>query len=370
MPRITRPEPERDLFKNRYSRASVTAMGRAIKAVCPTFDLPGFVASVITDDFPRLEFKDRGRAIARALAEYLPGDYGRAVDVLIAVAPRLDGFHNWAAMTFIELQGLAHFEDSVRGMKALTRYSTAESAIRPFLNSFPDRLLPILHEWAADPDEHVRRLAAEGSRPRGVWVAHIGAYKKDPRPVLALLEKLKADPSKYVRTAVANNLNDISKDHPDLVITAALRWLKDGDAGTTWIVRHACRSLIKKGDPRVFPIFGFTANPKISVTGPRPPRRAVAIGADAAFPFTVTSRAQSRQKLAIDYRVHYVKKNGKTSPKVFKLAEKTIAPGETLALQVRQSFADVSVRKHVPGRHRLEIIVNGRTVAAADFTLA
>lgn len=361
--------PESTLFKDRYNPASIAAMGEVLRKAYPRFDPEAFVRSVVSGDFSRMEFKDRGRAIARALAEHLPKDYGKAIDVLIKAAPGLGGFENWAAITFIEIYGLDHFDDSIRGMHALTRFSSAESAIRPFINCHLERMLPVLHRWAEDPDDHVRRLAAEGSRPRGVWIAHIDAFKKNPAPVLELLEKLKADRSKYVRIAVANNLNDISKDHPTLVIDTALRWQGDGNKDTDWIIRHACRSLIKSGDPRVFPIFGFTANAKVTVSGLKAPRGGVKIGAVAEFPFVVTSQANKKQKLAIDYRVHYVKGSGRTSPKVFKLNENTIAPGETLSSRVRQSFADVSIRKHFPGTHRLEIIVNGKALAEVTFAL-
>ncbi len=361
--------PESTLFKDRYNPTSIAAMAEVIRAVNPRFDSERFVRSVVSGDFPRMEFKDRGRAIARALAEHLPKDFGAAIDVLIKAAPGLGGFENWAAITFVELFGLDHFDDSIRGMHALTRFSSAESAIRPFINRYLDRMLPVLHRWALDPDDHVRRLAAEGSRPRGVWIAHIDAFKKDPAPVLELLEKLKADKSKYVRIAVANNLNDISKDHPTLVIDTALRWKGDGNKDTDWIIRHACRSLIKRGDPRVFPIFGFTANPKVTVTGLKRPRGGVRIGDFAELAFTLSSQGSRKQKLAIDYRVHYARASGKLSSKVFKLTEKTIAPGESLALRVRQSFADVSIRKHVAGLHRLEIIVNGKPLAETAFEL-
>ena len=361
--------PESSLFKDRYNPTAIAAMAEVIRKAYPGFDADGFVASVVTDNFPRMEFKDRSRAIARGLAVFLPKDFGNAVDILIRAAPGLGGFENWAAITFIELYGLEHFDHSIRGLHALTRYSTAESAIRPFMNRYLDRILPILHRWADDPDDHVRRLAAEGSRPRGVWIAHIDTFKKDPTPVIELLEKLRADKSKYVRIAVANNLNDISKDHPGVVVETALRWKADGNKDTDWIIRHACRSLIKGGDPRVFPIFGFTANPKLEVTGLKTPRGGVRIGQSAEFPFAVTSHGSKKQKLAIDYRLHFVKSTGKTSAKVFKLTEKVVAPRETLTLRVRHSFADVSVRKHFPGAHRLEIVINGKPLAEVVFNV-
>ncbi len=149
------------------------------------------------------------------------------MDILIAVSPHTSGFQSWILTTYVELFGVEHFDESVRAMEYLTQHGTCESTIRPYINTYLDKMLPVLHRWAGHPNEHVRRLAAEGSRPRGVWIAHIPAFRKDPKPVLELLAKLKADPSLYVRKAVANNLNDISKDHPEVVIRTALAWKKD-----------------------------------------------------------------------------------------------------------------------------------------------
>jgi len=187
--------------------------------------------------------------------------------------------------------------------------------------------------------------------------------------VLALREKLKEDPSLYVRKAVANNLNDISKEHPDAVIATARRWKRDGNPHTDWIVRHGCRSLIKLGDPRVFPLFGFTARPKLTCTPVKTSKKTVVIGGDVGFSFDLRSEAARSQRLAIDYRITYARANGRTSAKVFKLAERTVAAGETLPLRITQSFADLSTRRHYPGPHRVEIIVNGRVVAGTTFSL-
>jgi HEAT repeat protein len=79
----------------------------------------------------------------------------------------------------------------------------------------------------ADPSEHVRRLVSEGTRPRLPWASRLPAFQRDPAPVLALLERLKDDPALYVRRSVANNLNDIGKDHPALLADTARAWLQD-----------------------------------------------------------------------------------------------------------------------------------------------
>jgi 3-methyladenine DNA glycosylase AlkC len=86
--------------------------------------------------------------------------------------------------------------------------------------------LAILSDWAKDENPHVRRLVSEGTRPRLPWTMQLKPFIEDPRPVLKLLEKLKTDPVLMVRRSVANNLNDIAKDNPDLVVKTLRRWKK------------------------------------------------------------------------------------------------------------------------------------------------
>ncbi len=362
-------KPESGLWKDYLNRGSVTKIAEEIGQVDKGFDQRSFVEAVIDKSFSGLELKQRITAIARTLHQFLPRSYARSMRIFKQAAPRLGGFENWALMSYIELYGLDHFDDSIAAMKELTQYSSAEFAIRPFMIRYESEMMPVLHRWAGDSNEHVRRLAAEGSRPRGVWTQHIESFKQDPRPVLRLLEKLKADSYLYVRKAVANNLNDISKDHPDLVIETALAWKNDGNKHTDWIIKHACRSLIKKGNPKVFPIFGFTSSPKVDVKRFTLSRKKVKIGTDVSLSFDLTSGANRSQKLAVDYRVHYVKKNGRHSPKVFKLTEKVIGPRKTEKVTTRHSFEDRSTRTHYPGRHRIDLIINGVTCHSTEFLL-
>jgi 3-methyladenine DNA glycosylase AlkC len=368
MPRKTDTSQLR-LWKDYLNRDLLTKLADEFHRTYSDFDRRGFVDAVATDEFFAMELKQRISSAARALGSFLPGDYAKTVDILVALAPKVGGWGNWILTSYVDLYGVDDFDNSMRALENLTPHGTGEFAIRVFMNKYTKRMLPVLNRWAKHPNEHVRRLAAEGSRPRGVWVAHIDAFKEDPSPVLKLLKRLKADRSLYVRKAVANNLNDISKDHPDLVIETALRWQRDGNKHTDWIIKHACRSLIKAGHPEVFPLFGFTSNPKIAVTGFEPDKKRYKISQAMTVPFEIKSKARTKQKLAVDYRLTYRTKTGGNSPKVFKLCEKEIAPGGVLPLKLRHKFEDNSTRKHYTGDHSVELIVNGRVSEKINFAL-
>lgn len=358
------------LWKDYIDRASLSRFGAAIQAVYPKFDTARFVDGLVKAKFDQLELKARIALIASHLRPLFPKDYGASVNILVKVAPTANGFQNWILTSFVDQFGMDDLPNSVRAMEELTKHGSAEFTIRPFIVKYQDQMLKVIHRWAKDENEHLRRLAAEGTRPRGVWTIHLPAFRKDPRPVIEVLERLKADDSLYVRKAVANNLNDISKDHPDIVLKTALNWMKANDARTNWILKRACRSLIKKGRPEVFKLFGFTSNPQLEIRklklSPSKPK----IGGDAILSFELESLAKKTQKLAIDYRVHYVKAGGKLSGKVFKLAEKSLKAGETLSLSTKHSFREMTTRKHYAGKHSLEIIVNGQSFGSLHFVLS
>lgn len=355
-------------WKDSVNRKLLERIASTVADIDSGFDSKAYVKAVVADRLEERELKDRINTAARHFAEALPSDYSKAVKIVIKAAPELRGFGNWILTAYVESYGLDHFDDSVMALRELTKYGSSEFAIRPYIIRYTDRMLKILAEWTEDPNEHVRRLAAEGCRPRGVWTMHIEAFKKDPRPVIKILEKLNTDESLYVRKAVANNLNDISKDHPDLAIKTALKWKKNGNKHTDWIVKHACRSLIKKGHPEVFGIFGYTASPQVEIRKFTAKPVSVKIGHDTTLEAELVSKSKSSQKLVIDYRVHYVKKNNKVAAKVFKLTEKTLKSGERVVISTRHSFAERSTRRHNPGKHKIELIVNGDP--KAELTIA
>ena len=361
--------PESGLWKDSLNKNTIEELAEQLGRTYKKFDRDNFVAFILTTEFFNLELKERISKIADALKEFLPKKYPQAINVIKKTAPEVGGFENWALLMYVEKYGLDYFDDSINAMEVLTKLSTAEFAIRPFMIRYTDKMMPILHRWTKDKNKHIRRLAAEGSRPRGVWVAHIEQFKKDPNPVLELLEHLKADDSLYVRKAVANNLNDISKEHPELVVQTGKKWLKEKNKDTDWIVKHACRSLLKKGEPDVFSLFGFTDNPEIEISKFKLNKKKFTIGDKGQFSFELKSLHSKQQKLAIDYIVYYKKKNGKLSPKVFKFSEKKLKPNEHLTLSTKHSFENMSTRKHYAGKHKVELIVNGKKYSSIDFSL-
>jgi hypothetical protein len=205
----------------------------------------------------------------------------------------------------------------------------------------------------------VRRLVSEGTRPRLPWAPRLRAFQKDPAPVLRLLELLKDDPALYVRRSVANNLNDIGKDHPEALIDVCRRWSRGASAERQWIIAHALRSRIKAGDRGALSVLGFASAPKIRVGQVRWSARRVRIGGTVSFSVAIDNTSRQRQELLLDYRVHFVKANGKSSPKVFKLRKTILEPSGGLTLGGKVSFAVLTTRRPHPGVHRFELLANG-----------
>ena len=252
-------------LKNFFGPDVPARIGELIEGVYPGFDREGFLSAAL-EGFEELELTERVRHISAALAGALPGDREKAIEILMA---SLGSQGQEAALTgmasflylplvyFVAEQGLGCFETSMRAQKELTKRFTAEFSIRSFLDHHPEKTLERLRIWAGDPDAHVRRLVSEGTRPRLPWAPRLKRFQDDPRPVLELLELLKDDPEEYVRRSVANNLNDISKDHPGLAVEVARRWWDGASEDRRRLVRHGLRTLVKGGNPDALIILGY-----------------------------------------------------------------------------------------------------------------
>jgi 3-methyladenine DNA glycosylase AlkC len=231
----------------------------------------------------------------------------------------------------------------------------------------PERTLAILAEWAEDENPHVRRLVSEGTRPRLPWTMQLKPFIEDPRPILPLLEKLKTDPELMVRRSVANNLNDIVKDNPDIVVETLSRWKKIEDEGTQWLIRHAARTLVKQGNKDILTTLGYSPKIDIVVSKIKLDKPTVKMGGELNFSFEIKSTSKQPQTLSIDYVIHHVKANGTRTPKVFKLTRKALEPGQAINLSKAHSFRPISTRKYYAGKHVLEIQVNGTIYAKTEF---
>ncbi len=348
-----------------------------IAAVSKRFDTERFVSDAL-EGYEALELKPRARHIARVLRQHLPQDYVRAVEVLTAsLGPKIEQTENFGMSAFLYFPhvmfvaeyGLEHFDVSMSFQYELTQRFTAEFSIRPYLEKYPEATLAQLHLWATDSSPHVRRLVSEGSRPRLPWASHLKRFQQDPRPVLALLELLKDDPELYVRRSVANNLNDIGKDHPDLLFETAHRWLQGASEERRWLVRHALRSAVKRGEAGALEAMGYgkTVNAKIGDIHITPKR--AQMGGAVTLAFVLTNPTRRSQDILVDLRIHFIKANGKASAKVFKLKAVTLAPRKTIQMQKKISLAEMTTRKHYPGRHEVEVLLNGDSLRLGSFEL-
>jgi 3-methyladenine DNA glycosylase AlkC len=270
---------------------------------------------------------------------------------------------------FVAEFGVDHFEASMRTQYELTQRFSAEYSIRVFLERHPERTLARLREWASDSNVHVRRLVSEGTRPRLPWAPRLRAFQADPRPVLELLDLLRDDPELLVRRSVANNLNDIGKDNRAALIATCRRWMREPTPERRWLVRHALRSAVKRGDSQALEILGFVPAGAVSVRAVYVTPAVVPIGASVTFTVELANEGSSTEQLLVDLRVYFVKANGKPSPKVFKLKELELDP-QTLARVTKTiSLAQHTTRTHYPGHHRVEVLVNGRASGFGEFDL-
>nr|MBT8044768.1 DNA alkylation repair protein [Verrucomicrobiae bacterium]NNJ86997.1 DNA alkylation repair protein [Akkermansiaceae bacterium] len=278
-------------------------------------------------------------------------------------------FAAWPIVDYVAEYGLNYPAIAPPLLRYLTPLFSAEFAIRPFLETHPEETYNQMSLWCMDRNEHVRRLASEGIRPRLPWGKKLPQYINDPTPVILLLENLKDDPSDYVRRSVANNLNDIAKDHPELVIDTCRRWQADKVAARQWVIRHATRTLVKQGHPAVFSLLGFTRYPKLRVEAPELSTRHLLLGDELTFTSQITSTSDKKQYVVIDYAVHYMKANGQTAPKIFKWKNLRLKPGQTVTLRKSQAFKKITTRRHYPGEHKIEVLVNGKHATATTFEL-
>jgi 3-methyladenine DNA glycosylase AlkC len=370
-----------EALKNHYGPDIPRRIAAMIRAVHPSFDVRSFVQHAL-DGYEALELMQRGAKIAEALHAHLPGDFPAAVEILLASLDRpavlkskgadknpITAFLFLPHTVYVAEHGLEHFEVAMRAQHALTQRFSAEFSIRRFLQLKQIDTLRVLKAWAADPSEHVRRLVSEGTRPRLPWAPRLRAFQQDPRPVLALLELLKDDPSPYVRRSVANNLNDIGKDHPALLYKTVARWSKNASENRQWIIRHALRSAVKRGEPGALRVLGFGGTAKVSIKNANVSPARVKKGAAVNISFDMANAAPRAQRLLVDLRVFFMKANAKTRPKVFKLRTVVLAAGATESFSKRLSLKELTTRKHYPGMHTVEVVVNGRAVPLGKFEL-
>ncbi len=355
-------------LKEMFNTAFAVHFSSQIKSVYPAFEEKLFLRSIQRQLGP-LELNQRMRLFTTELKKHLPDPYIQALAILRKTAPLTKkGYTNLIYPDFVGLYGKNHIELSLDALKYFTVFGSSEFAIREFLKLDFKATLNTMMLWTEDKNEHVRRLASEGCRPRLPWSFKLVEVIQHPGHTLPLLSKLKEDESLYVRKSVANHLNDISKDHPAQLLSHVKGWnLKHPH--TAWIVKRACRTLIKKGDTESLGLFAFEKKPGVEIHHLKLSARKIKIGEKLVFSFDLCSQKSKTQKLAIDYKIHYHKPSGNLLPKVFKLKEVELLPKQTLNIQKQHPFQHFSTRQQHPGKHVIEIQINGVIYASAAFTL-
>ena len=368
-----------DLLKNMLNYDLIRKIALDMQSVHNTFQTVEFSKSIMDETWDDLELKDRIYKISVNLGKYLPEDYETAISIIDKVVMNygtwLDGFAFFFPI-FVEIYGQdeSNWDISIAALERYTKYASSELAVRPFIIKNEKRMMEQMYAWSESEDELVRRLACEGCRPALPWAPALNSFKKDPSPILPILEKLKTDKSLHVRKSVANNLNDISKTHPDLVVKLAKQWYGKNEH-TDWIVKHGCRTLLKKGNRDALAIFelhdadsvdvkDFTLDTAVISHSKLPSAR---IGEDINFSFVILAKKPS--KVRVEYGIDYVKANGKRNRKIFQISEISLKENDKKLYTKKHSFANLSTRKHYQGIHSITLIVNGTERGTVDFEL-
>jgi len=354
-----------ELLKNRFNAELVNRLATEIKKEYPEFQTRKFNSDVLDDNWQERELKQRMRHISTVLAEHLPDDYRNALAILKPVAENFDDLEALIFPDFIELNGLHDYDASVPAMAHFTQFCSSEFPVRFFIKKYPEKMMQQMFAWADSDNHHVRRLASEGCRPRLPWAIVLPDFKKNPELILPILEKLKNDESEYVRRSVANNLNDISKDNPDIVLDIAENWFGENE-NIDRLLKHALRTLLKSGDAKAMKMFGYTPLKNLVIEDLTLTKQ-VKWGSELKFSFSLNSKKRLG-KLRVEYVIEFLRANGQYSRKVFKLSEGEV-DSYCKNWKKIHSFKPISTRKYYPGLQYLNIIINGKQVASSSFML-
>lgn len=361
-------------LKDLFSPAFYIKLTNSIAKAIPSFNKEEFISDIYTAAFEQMELKARMRHTAKVLHPFLSSNFGKAVNQIekIITVLRKDSFgEDGLALMFlpdyIEVYGLDDYDNSIKAIEFITQFVSCEFAVRLFILKYDEKMIDQMIKWSLHDNYKVRRLASEGSRPRLPWAVGIPALKKNPAPILPLLENLKNDPSEWVRRSVANNLNDIAKDHPTIILELAQKW-KGISQETDAIIKHGSRTLLKQGHADILKHYGLESK-NINIADLKIITPIIKIGESLAFSFSLTNNNLIEQKIRLEYAIFYKRLNNKKAKKVFKISEKIYQPNEIIIVNRKQKFVLITTRKFYAGAHQISIIINGEEKAIADFVL-
>jgi 3-methyladenine DNA glycosylase AlkC len=362
------------LIKDIYSVTFYEKFSQVVAEVHPTFNKQLFIETIYKGDFIQKEWKDRMKHTTVVLHQFMPENFSEAVLLLDKIIENLKR-NNFAESNlafiffadYIEMYGLDHFETSTKAFESITQFISCEFAVRPFILKYKEKMIAEMIQWSLHENHHVRRLSSEGSRSRLPWAMAIPFLKEDPTSVLPILDNLKNDPSVYVRKSVANHLNDITKDNPQIVIQIASQW-KGISQETDSVIKHGCRTLLKQGQPEILRHYGLESTDlELSAFAIKTP--VVKIGDSLQFQLYLNNKNNQAKTIRLEYAVHYKKAKGHLAKKVFKISEKNYPPNQVIKVERKQSFKIITTRVFHTGTHGLSIIINGTESEVLPFEL-
>jgi len=354
------------LLKNEISESSIKKLSLLLLKQYPSFNRASFHESLFTKDWINLALKQRIRKLSMQIDVYIDEPYCKQLAILKPVSMQFSGLFHFVFADFVEVFGKKYFVESMSALALFTQNSTAEFAIRVFLDSEPEKTKLQMLEWSQSENEHLRRLSSEGMRPRLPWAAHLPWIADNPDWIYPILDNLKADESRYVQKSVANLINDVSKNQEQWVIDLCKSWKKVQSKNTQWIIKHGLRTLLKQGNADALELIGYKSAEHVELMAFSIAQK-VEIGQKLHVSFKLDS-SKNLGLLRLEYAISFVRKKQKPYRKIFKISESdfTIHQRE---FQFTHDFKVISTRRYAPGLHDIELIVNGKSIKKAQFEL-
>ena len=363
-----------EAFKNLYNETFYLTLTIHLKGCLVDFDKEKFMQRMLSDNFEQLELKERMTHTKEILHQFMPDNFSEAASILVSLVNSLSdagvkesSVEYMFLPEYIETYGIDDYQTSIQAFEKITKFTSAEFAVRPFLIKYGQKMLTQMYLWSEHPHYMVRRLACEGCRPRLPWAIALKTYKQDATLLLPILHRLFDDPTEIVRRSVANNLNDIAKENPNTVIEFSKQYIGKSTQSDRNI-KHACRTLLKQACPETLALFGYDST-DIELVEFKVLSEKVVIGSHVDFSFAIKNNSENVKKIRLEYGLYFMKKNGLLSKKVFKISERSLAASELHQVQRKQSFKPISTRIYYPGIHQISIILNGKEFIAKNFEL-
>lgn len=362
-------------LKDLYNLEFFTLFSELCEKDISNFNREVFLSELFNKDWEGRELKDRMKWSSICFRSQLERDFEIALEQLCSLVERLkktEFYETSVEFMFlpgiIENFGLEYFNASVKAMTSITSFTTCEFAVRPFYLRYPEQMLQQTIEWSLHSDFKVRRLASEGIRPMLPWAVALNHYKKDPTDIIPILENLKDDPEEFVRRSVANNLNDISKNQPEIVLDIAKQWYGENE-NRNKLVKHALRTLLKQGNPKALSHFNYAHFEDLGIWDFSIFKSKNRIEDKLSFSFKIKNKSNKEAKIRLEYAIYFLKANGQHSKKVFKISERNLSPNEQIEIVKEHSLRIITTRVFYPGNHNLSLIVNGNESEVLDFDL-